>query len=157
MDAIYVGDQRYAVDRASADDLPALVELLRDDELGAARESAPPEAYEAAFAAIDADPNQFLACVRDGAGDVVATMQLTLMPSLSRGGAVRLNVETVRVGSGARGRGLGGAMFEWAHEFGRRRGASIVQLTSDKGRIAAHRFYARLGYEATHEGFKRPL
>jgi len=147
----------YAVQRARAEDLPLLVALLRDDPLGSRREAADLAPYQRAFAAIDADPHQLLVVVRDPGGLVVGTMQLTLIPGLSRGGATRLQVEAVRIAAGARGRGVGAAMFSWAHEWGRARGAVVAQLTTDKSRLDAHRFYERLGYEASHEGLKRSL
>jgi GNAT superfamily N-acetyltransferase len=157
VDAIVLGDQRYAVERARLQDLPALVALLTDDPLGAHRESTDLTVYERAFDAIDRDPHQFLAAVRDPRGVLVGTMQLTVIPGLSRGGTTRLQIEAVRVADSARGSGLGSAMFAWAHDYGRRHGAGLAQLTTDKTRPDAHRFYARLGYEATHEGLKLAL
>ncbi len=157
MDWIVAGEQRFAVDRARLADLPAIVALLADDPLGVRRESSDLTVYERAFRALDRDPNQFLAAVRDPAGDVVGTMQLTLLPGLSRGATTRLNIEAVRVAASARGAGLGDAMFRWAHDYGREHGAGLAQLTTDKARTDAHRFYARLGYVATHEGLKLPL
>lgn len=157
MDVVEVNGQRFTIERAVEGDVPALVALLADDVLGAGRESDDPATYEAAFREIDADPHQFLAVVRDGSGEIVGTLQLTTIPGLTRAGAKRLLIEGVRLGPTARGGGLGTAIFEWAHEFGRREGAVLAQLTSDKSRTDAHRFYDRLGYEATHEGFKRPL
>jgi GNAT superfamily N-acetyltransferase len=154
---IELGTERFTVGRASRSDVPALVALLTDDPIGRARETGDLEAYDAAFRAIDDDPNQFLAAVRDRDGVVVGTMQLTLIPGLSRGATTRLQIEAVRVAETARGSGLGAAMFEWAHEHGRRRGAALAQLTTDKSRSDAHRFYARLGYQATHEGLKLSL
>lgn len=145
------------MDRARAEDLPALVALLRDDPLGEARESGDLGAYSSAFAAIDADPHQFLAAVRSADGQVVGTMQLTLIPGLSRGGATRLQVEAVRLAAAVRGGGLGAALFSWAHQWGREHGAVLAQLTTDKSRTDAQRFYARLGYVASHEGLKLPL
>lgn len=88
---------------------------------------------------------------------VVGTLQLSLLPSLSRRGTLRLQIEAVRVGPSAQGIGLGTAVFEWAHECGRRFGAGLVQLTTDKSRTGAQRFYDRLGYVASHEGMKLPL
>jgi GNAT superfamily N-acetyltransferase len=149
--------QRFSVDRARAADVPTLVALLRDDALGSQRESADMSVYERAFEVIDRDPNQFLAAVRDGDGEVVATMQLTLIPGLSRGATTRLQIEAVRVATVARDLGLGTAMIEWAHQYGREHGARLAQLTTDKTRDDAHRFYGRLGYEPTHEGFKLSL
>ncbi len=81
-------------------------------------------------------------------------MQLTFIPGLARGGATRLQIEAVRVRPDLRSNGLGGAMITWAIDEGRRRGAKLVQLTSDGSRAAAHRFYERLGFEASHVGFK---
>ena len=88
---------------------------------------------------------------------VVGSLQLTLIPSLSRRGSTRLQIEAVRIGPDAQGLGLGTAVFEWAHDCGRRFGASLAQLTTDKSRTDAQRFYARLGYEASHEGLKLDL
>ena len=81
-------------------------------------------------------------------------MQLTFIPGLARGGATRLQIEAVRVRSDLRGNGLGGAMITWAINEGRRRGSQLIQLTSDGSRAAAHRFYERPGFEASHVGFK---
>jgi GNAT superfamily N-acetyltransferase len=157
VDAIVVDDRTYAVDRARPEDVPALVALLADDPLGAGRESGDLAVYERAFDAIDRDPHQFLAAVRDRDQHVVGTMQLTLIPGLSRGATTRLQIEAVRVAASLRGAGLGAAMFAWAHDYGRAHGAGLAQLTTDKTRGDAHRFYTRLGYDATHEGLKRPL
>ncbi len=134
-----------------------MVALLTDDPLGSYRESDDLAGYERAFRAIDRDPNQFLAAVRDPTGVLVGTMQLTLIPGLSRSATTRLQIEAVRVARSAQGAGLGAAMFRWAHDYGRDHGAGLAQLTTDKSRTDAHRFYARLGYEATHEGLKLPL
>jgi GNAT superfamily N-acetyltransferase len=142
--------------RATEGDLPALIDLLADDPLGRAREAADPAPYRRAFALIDADPAQLLVVAVDGA-DVVATMQLSFIPGLSRQGALRGQVEAVRVGAGYRGRGLGAAMLGWAIEEARRRGCAVVQLTTDKSREDAHRFYARLGFVASHQGMKLQL
>lgn len=158
-----VADGRYVVDRACAEDVPAVVALLRDDLLGASREGGEHdlEPYRAAFAALDADPNQLLVVVRDeagnGAGEVVGTLQLTFVRGLSRGGATRLQVEAVRVAAPTRGSGLGAALMAWAAEHGRARGAVLAQLTSDLRRTDAHRFYARLGWTHSHAGFKLDL
>lgn len=121
--------------------------------------------YARAFALIAADPNQLLVAVvevanqsqTDDASTVVGTLQLSLLPSLSRRGTLRLQIEAVRIGSAAQGVGLGTAVFEWAHECGRRFGAGLAQLTTDRSRTDAQRFYGRLGYVASHEGMKLPL
>ncbi len=153
--------------RAVADDVPAVVALLADDALGAARDGGPgadppsPLApYLRGFAAVDADPAHLLAVVTApaAAGErVVGTMQLTLLPGLARRGALRMHVEAVRTHREVRGRGLGEAMLRWAVEEARRQECALVQLTSDKRRPDAHRFYARLGFVASHEGFKLAL
>jgi GNAT superfamily N-acetyltransferase len=152
-----VRGRSFRVDRATEADVPRLLALLADDALGARRESDDPAPYLAAFAQIDADPSHLLVAVRSDDGSVVATMQLTLLPGLSRAGSTRLQVEGVRVAPEARGGGLGAALMGWAHEWGAARGATVVQLTSDRSRTGAHRFYERLGYEPSHVGFKRPL
>jgi GNAT superfamily N-acetyltransferase len=144
------------VRRATAADLPAVVALLADDPLGAARETADLAPYEAAFAAVDADPAHLLVVAEDG-GTVVGTLQLTFIPGLARGGTLRAQVEGVRVAAALRGRGLGAALLGWVADEARRRGATLVQLTTDKRRTDAHRFYERLGYVASHEGFKLEL
>jgi GNAT superfamily N-acetyltransferase len=145
--------------RATASDLPAIVAMLADDGLGRGREDAslplaPP--YLDAFAAIEADLNQILA-VAEADGAVVGTLQLTFIPGLSHKGAWRGQVESVRVASSRRGTGLGQAMLEWALDECRARGCRMVQLTTDKSRADAHRFYERLGFKASHEGFKLVL
>jgi GNAT superfamily N-acetyltransferase len=142
--------------RAAADDVPAIVALLTDDPLGATREGADPAAYATAFAAVDADPAHLLVVADDG-GSVVGTLQLSFLPGLSRGGALRAQVEGVRVAAAARGRGLGEAMLRWCAEESRRRGAGLVQLTTDARRPDARRFYERLGYVASHVGMKLEL
>lgn len=145
------------VDRARFEDLPAIVRLLADDRLGASRESPDePEVYRRAFEDIDADPNQFLAVLRRG-DRVVGTLQLTFVSGLSRRGSLRVQVEAVRVHDGERGTGLGTAFMEWVERAARYRGATLVQLTSDRVREDAHRFYERLGYTASHLGFKKHL
>ena len=154
---IELGSEQCSGYRAGLEDAPALVALLADDPLGRVRETEDMESYVGAFRAIDDDPNQFLAAVRDRDGVVVGTMQLTLIPGLSRSAITRIQIEAVRVAEAARGDGLGAAMLAWAHEHGRRHGAALAQLTTDKDRSDAHRFYARLGYQATHEGLKLPL
>jgi GNAT superfamily N-acetyltransferase len=141
---------------ATRADLPAIVAMLADDALGATRESAGDPVYAAAFDDIDADPRNTLV-VADRDGDVVGTMQLTYIPSLSHRGAERLQIESVRVRADQRGRGLGREMIGWAVDRARARGCRTVQLTTDKRRADAHRFYASLGFVASHEGMKLVL
>jgi GNAT superfamily N-acetyltransferase len=151
------GADTFRIERAVAADVTDIVALLRDDRLGAARESADLERYLAAFAIIDRDPAHLLTVVRDTDGRVVGTMQLSLVPALTRSATTRLQIEGVRVAASARGAGLGSAMLEWAERYGRQHGAGLAQLTTDKTRRDAHRVYERLGYIATHEGLKKLL
>lgn len=135
--------------------------LLADDPLGAAREVVPDdeadlEPYRRAFAVIDADPAQLLVAAADGT-DVVGTLQLSVIPGLSRQGALRGQIEAVRVRADHRGHGLGEAMVRWAIGEARRRGCALVQLTTDASRVDAHRFYERLGFVASHVGLKLAL
>jgi ribosomal protein S18 acetylase RimI-like enzyme len=146
--------------RALPSDLSAIVRLLHDDELGRTREivSEPPhDAYVAAFAAIDADRNQFLAVAVRGGQDVVGCMQLTFIPGLSHLGQWRGQIESVRVAASHRGSGLGGRFFTWAIEQCRDRGCGIVQLTTNATRTDAQRFYERLGFVPSHTGYKLAL
>ncbi|HYY18828.1 MAG TPA: GNAT family N-acetyltransferase [Streptosporangiaceae bacterium] len=93
----------------------------------------------------------------DSDGQVVGTLQLSFIPGLSRRGALRAQIESVRVAPAMRGRGLGEALFTWSIAEARRRGCALVQLTTDKTRVDAHRFYERLGFTASHEGLKLSL
>lgn len=160
MDRIELPGTDVVLAEATAEDLPALIELLSDDMLGASRDGIRTDEdrrrYERAFAAIDDDPAHLLVIGRlDGAA--VATLQLIVTPSLARRGSFRAVIESVRVASGLRSQGIGAALVRWAVEEARRRGCDMVQLTSDKQRQDAHRFYERLGFERSHEGFKLML
>ncbi|MFF4040762.1 GNAT family N-acetyltransferase [Streptomyces sp. NPDC001816] len=143
--------------RATADDLPAIVAMLADDALGAQRES-PDDLtpYLTALDRLNTDPNQQLVvAVREGR--VIGTLQLTLIHGLSRKGATRSIIEAVRIHADERGSGLGTQLIEWAVEESRRQNCQLVQLTSDRSRTDAHRFYERLGFAASHVGFKLQL
>ncbi|MFE1170922.1 GNAT family N-acetyltransferase [Streptomyces sp. NPDC058773] len=143
--------------RATESDLPAIIGMLADDPLGAIREAPDDLApYRAAFEALASDPQQHLV-VAVRAGQPVGTLQLTVVPGLSRRGATRSIIEGVRIHRDERGGGLGTRLIEWAVEESRTLGCQVVQLTSDATRIDAHRFYERLGFEASHLGFKLPL
>ncbi len=147
----------FTIRQATVTDVPAIVALLADDEIGASRETPHDRApYDESFAAIAADPNQMLV-VGERDGQIVATMQLTFIPGLSRRGTWRAQIEGVRVASTARGDGLGEELMRWAIEQARSRGCALVQLTSDARRQDAHRFYERLGFVASHTGFKLAL
>lgn len=142
---------------ATEEDLPAIVAMLADDPLGATRES-PDDLtpYVAALKRLTDDPHQHVV-VAVRAGRVVGTLQLTVVPGLSRKGSTRSIIEGVRVHADERGSGLGTRFIEWAIERSRAENCSLVQLTSDVTRTDAHRFYERLGFTASHVGFKLQL
>lgn len=145
--------------RATIADLPEIVKLLVDDELGRQREElGPPPSpkYEQAFIAINSDPNQFLAVAEQG-GVLVGCLQLSFIPGLSRVGLWRGQIESVRIASSRRGSGLGRTLIEWAIQECRNRGCGLVQLTTDKARPDALRFYESLGFSASHIGLKLTL
>lgn len=142
---------------AAPTDIPAVVAMLADDPLGAQRESPDDLApYRAAFQRLADDPNQHLVVAVRDAG-VVGTLQLTVIPGLSRRGSTRSIIEGVRVHSDERGSGLGTQLIQWAVDESRRQNCQLVQLTSDATRTNAHRFYERLGFTASHVGFKLAL
>jgi GNAT superfamily N-acetyltransferase len=155
-----VGSPPVVLRRAVAADLPELVALLAADQLGVTRDGirtdADLEAYQRAFRDIDADPAHLLVVAQAGE-DIVGTLQLSFLPGLARRGALRAQIEAVRVSASIRSRGLGAAMMTWAIAESRRRGCGLVQLTTDKARPDAHRFYERLGFTASHEGMKLRL
>ena len=141
---------------AARADLPAIVQMLAEDELGAQRErfEAPlPQVYYHAFETIETDPNQELV-VAEVDGKVVGTLQLMFLPSISYQGGTRAQVESVRVAQRLRGQGIGAEMMKWALERARQRGCHLMQLTSHKSREDAHRFYERLGFTKSHIGMK---
>ncbi|XVV11333.1 GNAT family N-acetyltransferase [Actinoplanes sp. CA-131856] len=136
-------------------DVPAILALLADDEISRSRGSVSEQVDAtiwAAFEQIDADPNNELIVGDDG--EVIATCQLTFIPGLSRGGTTRMTIEAVRVRADRRGGGLGRAMMAYAMTRARERGAGLIQLTTDKRRTEARRFYESLGFTASHEGMK---
>lgn len=143
--------------RATRADIPGIVALYADDMLGAAREDpADLSVYEAAFARLEANPNeQVLVAERDGR--LLGTMHLTITGGLSHRGMTRAQIEAVRVAAAERGGGIGTAMIRWAIDEARRQGCGLVQLTSNRQRTDAARFYERLGFEPSHTGFKLAL
>jgi GNAT superfamily N-acetyltransferase len=145
---------------ARRDDIPAVVQLLADDPLGATREVLAPdgvaESYYKAFNAIECDPNNRL-IVADDNDRVVGCLQLTFIPGLTYSGGTRAQIEGVRIAASHRGHGLGHQIFAWAIQEARQRGARLVQLTTNKARADAVRFYESLGFTASHEGMKLDL
>ena len=153
----YAGCMGVEFRRAVVGDVPAIVAMLADDPLGAARENPGDLAtYLDAFGRIDADPGELL-IVADRDGEVVGTLQLTFLSGLSRRGATRAQIEAVRVRTDVRSEGLGARLIEWAIAESRRRGCHLVQLTSDNSRTDAQRFYERLGFTGSHVGYKLTL
>lgn len=141
---------------ARLEDLRALVEMLADDTLGSRRErigAELPPSYVDAFRAIDADPNNeiVVACLGNR---IVASLQITYTPSLSYQGSWRATLESVRTAADLRGRGIGTQLVRHAIDRARARGCGLVQLSTNKLRTEARRFYEKLGFHATHEGMK---
>lgn len=146
--------------KATRDDVPFIVQMLADDPLGQKRErfSDPlPDVYYDAFDRIDSDPNQELIIVENEAGERIGSLQLSFIQYLTYQGGIRAQIEAVRVHKSARNKGVGKQFFLWAIERARQRGAHLLQLTSDKQRPDAIRFYESLGFRATHEGLKLNL
>lgn len=152
-----IAGRSFRLERASRDDIEAIAALLFDDDFGPDRENVELERYETAFGAIARDGSHYLGVVRDDSDRIVGTMQLTVIPGLSRGGSTRLQIEGLRVARAERSQGLGAAMLQWAHEFGRARGARLAQVATDETRDRSRAFYTRLGYETAHVGLKRQL
>ncbi len=155
---IVAGSSTYRVRSSTRDDIPAIVALLADDVLGSQRESAGSdlEHYTEAYDLIASHPNQELVVV-EREDEVVGTLDLSVLASLSRRGAVRLQVEAVRVAASERGNGLGTAIFDWIIDHAREQGYDLIQLTSDRSRDGAHTFYERLGFSGSHVGYKLDL
>lgn len=155
----------YRVARMTEDDLPDVVGMLADDPLGSTREDPADAGYARAFRALAADPAHLLVVVlppsasdASGAEDrALATLQLTMLPGLSRRGATRAQIEGVRVSAVARSTGLGSDLISWAIEHARASGADLVQLTTDATRTRAQEFYQRLGFTPSHVGMKLDL
>ncbi len=160
LEVVEVGSLSVVLRRATEADVPAIVGLLASDPISATREGVRTAedmaSYRRAFRAVDGDPAHILVIGQAGP-EIVATMQVSFIPGMSRRGALRAQVEGVRVGNAYQGRGLGAAMMNWAIAEARQRGCDLVQLTSDKARTSAHRFYRRLGFVPSHEGMKLAL
>jgi GNAT superfamily N-acetyltransferase len=144
---------------AKRPDLPSIIRLLADDDLGSQRERYEdplPEGYDSAFEQIEQDPNHEL-IVAERNGEVIGTLHLMFLPSLSYQGGLRAQIESVRVDKQFQSQGIGSAMMQWSIQRAKQRGAHIVQLTTHKTRADAHRFYERLGFQGTHLGMKLSL
>lgn len=151
--------EKLIIRKARREDVPAIVQLLARDPLGKTREIATdplPDAYYSAFQAIEDDPNQFLA-VMERDGRIIGTLQLSFIAGLSRLGSMRAQVEAVHIDEAFRNQGLGEYFMQWCVTQAKNRRCSLLQLTTDKTRKDAHRFYERLGFVATHEGMKLRL
>lgn len=145
--------------KATKHDVVTIVKLLSDDILGSTREKFDdiiPQSYYNAFSAIDNDPNQMLV-IGEIAGNPIATLQISFITNMSFQGGVRALIEGVHVDKNLRGNGIGKYLMEWAIDEARKKNCRFVQLTSNKKRVDAHRFYDRLGFTASHEGFKLDL
>src|SRR5215208_6947684 len=141
---------------ATRSDLPAIVRMLADDELGSQRERVEdplPTSYYSAFEQIESDPNHEL-IVAELNGEVIGTLHLMFLPSVSFQGGLRAQIESVRVDKRFQSQGIGSEMMKWAMDRARQRGAHAVQLTTHKSRLDAHRFYERLGFKGSHLGMK---
>ncbi|EIM24722.1 GNAT family N-acetyltransferase [Microvirga lotononidis] len=148
-----------SIREALAGDLEAIIHLHEEDELGShgdvwSAETQP--AYEAAFEAIQRSPDNRLFVAVDG-DEIVGTFQLTFIPNLTGRGTTRVKVESVKVRAVRRSGGIGAQMIAFAEDFARTHGAAAMELTSNKSRKDAHRFYERLGFARSHEGFKKKL
>lgn len=140
-------------------DLDQIVAMLADDVLGSKRERYEqplPASYLQAFQAIAKDPNNELVVACFG-NEVVGVQQITFTPYITHQGGWRATIEGVRTASSVRGKGVGTQLINWAIERAKERGCHLIQLTTDKQRPDALRFYERLGFQATHEGLKMKL
>ncbi len=146
--------------KATESDLPAIVQLLANDKLGRLREDYKeplPQKYYDAFKAINRDQNQELIVFENETEQVIGTIQLSFIPYLTYQGGVRAHIEAVRIHEDYRGKGIGQQLFEWAIQRAKQKGAHVVQLTTDKKRPDALKFYEKLGFTASHEGMKLHL
>ena len=144
---------------ATRQDLPSIVRMLADDDLGSRRERVEnplPESYYSAFEQIHKDPNHELV-VAERNGEVIGTLHLMFLPSISFQGGLRAQIESVRVDRRFQSQGIGSAMMKWAMDRAKQRGAYVVQLTTHNSRLDAHRFYERLGFKGSHLGMKMSL
>nr|WP_298999403.1 GNAT family N-acetyltransferase [uncultured Allomuricauda sp.] len=143
--------------KATKNDLDKIVEMIADDKLGKTRENYQiplPVEYLIAFENINTDPNQELIVVENENSEIIGTLQLSFIQYLTYRGGVRAQIEAVRIRKDQRGLGIGKTMFKWAINKAKERNAHVLQLTTDKKRPKAIKFYEDLGFEPTHEGMK---
>ncbi len=141
--------------KALISDIPSIVQLLANDKLGALREDINDlNKYNLAFEKIDKDENQELIVIENEQGEIIGTLQLSFIQYLTYQGGIRAQIEAVRIREDQRGKGLGEAVFQWAIDRTQAKGAHVLQLTTDKQRPDALRFYEKLGFKASHEGMK---
>lgn len=143
--------------KAVREDVPAIVQLLANDKLGQLREDYRdplPEKYYRAFEQIERDPNQELIVTENNAEEIIGTLQMSFIQYLTYRGGIRAQIEAVRIREDLRGEGIGQKLFEWAIQRAKERKAHLLQLTTDKSRPEALRFYEKLGFKASHEGMK---
>jgi GNAT superfamily N-acetyltransferase len=143
--------------KAREEDLSTIVEMISDDDLGKKREKFQiplPSSYLKAFERINSDENQDLIIVENDSAEVIGTLQLTFIQYLTYQGGLRAQIEAVRIRKDQRGLGIGKEMFQWAISQAKERGAHLLQLTTDKKRPEAIKFYEDLGFQQSHEGMK---
>lgn len=146
--------------RATKKDIPAIVEMIANDELGRLREDVQnplPQKYYDAFNLIESDPNHELMVFEEVSGKIIGTLQLSFLQYLTYQGGIRAQIEAVRVHQDYRSKGIGQQLFDWAIQRAREKGAHVIQLTTDKKRPNALKFYEKLGFMASHEGMKLHL
>lgn len=142
--------------KAVREDVPAIIEMIVDDDLGKLRENLQdplPKEYYRAFESIDSNEDQELIVV-EHEGKIIGTMQLTFLQYLTYQGGIRAQIEAVRIHRSQRGKGLGETFLQWAIDHAKERGVHLMQLTTDKKRPEALKFYEKLGFKASHEGMK---
>lgn len=143
--------------KATSADVPYIVQMIANDKLGKLREDYRdplPQTYFDAFENIDNDPNQELMVIEDEDNSIIGTMQLSFIQYLTYQGGIRAQIEAVRIREDKRGAGIGEALFQWAIDRAKEKGAHVLQLTTDKKRPDAIRFYEKLGFKNSHEGMK---
>lgn len=143
--------------KAKKEDVLEIVKMLAQDKLGALREDFReplPKLYYTAFENIKNDPNQELIVVENLATEIIGTFQMSFIQYLTYQGGIRAQIEAVRVRADQRGKGVGQKIFKWAIEKAKNKGAHLLQLTSDKKRPEAIKFYEKLGFKGSHEGMK---